>query len=154
MGGLRGNKARVSGVNSVEGRGLTRLKTGLGIGPWWGRRRVAARGDREAFVRVTAAAAAARGLLLAPGRVLLRVVRCPRTTGGPEGRGALGGVVGAGHDDGAGAGDAGEGRGVGAGGDVGVVGGGGDDDGGMARGGVVIDADGAGGGRAERRGGC
>ena len=101
-------------MNIVEEEGLTRLETGLGIGPWWGRRRIAARGDREAFVGVTGGAAAARGLLLAARRVFLRVVRCPRTTGGAEGRGPLRGVVWAGHDDGAGTRDAGEGRGVGA----------------------------------------
>jgi len=72
--------------------------------------------------------------------------------------GALCGVVGAGHDDGSGAGDGGEGGRVGTCGDVGDVGCGTDDDGRVASrdagGGRVIVAKGANrglGGWAERR---
>lgn len=51
-----------------------------------------------------------------------------------EGRGALGGVVGAGHDDGSGASDGGEGGWIGTCRDVGDVGCATDDDGGMGMG--------------------
>jgi CO/xanthine dehydrogenase Mo-binding subunit len=54
-----------------EGRRLTRLETGLRVGPRWGGRGIGDRGHRQAFVRVTAAAATACGLLLAPREVFL-----------------------------------------------------------------------------------
>ena len=99
---LRGNKA-----GTVEERILTRLETGLRVGAWWGRRGIVGRGHRQAFIRVTAATAGSSDFLFASRGVLLRVVRCPRTTGGAmwagERGGTLCGVVGAGHDDGSGA---------------------------------------------------